>query len=95
MSIFHVFPCDTAYLPCQAQLVVGQHRGLPLPGRWDILLGRSSELLAIMSGRGGVPVGKVVVPTPSLHIHWSALLIAMFPNNAGTNNDLLGLKWHI
>lgn len=31
----------------------------------------------------------------SLHFHWSALLIAVFPNNAGTNNDLLGLKWYI
>lgn len=27
-----------------------------------------------------------------LHFHWSTLLITVFLNNAGTNNDLLGLK---
>lgn len=30
-----------------------------------------------------------------LCFHWRTLLISVLPNNAGTNSDLLGLKWHI
>lgn len=78
MSIFYAFPCDTAYLLWQAQLTIGQHRVLPLPGRWDILLGKSSELLAIMRGGGGVPVGKVgVMPAHPSPLAWLLLRISI------------------
>lgn len=78
MSIFYVFPCDTAYLLWQAQLVMGQRRGLPLPGRCDILLGKSSELLAIVSGGEGVPVGKVgVTPTHPSPLAWLLLHVSI------------------
>lgn len=78
MPIFYIFPCDTAYLLWQAKLAISQHRGLPLPGRWDILLGRSSELLAIMSGGGGVPVGKMgVTPAHPSPLGWLLFCVSI------------------
>lgn len=78
MSIFYVFSCDAAYLLWQTQLAMGQRTGLPLPGRWDILLGRSAELLAIVSDRGGVPVVKVgVTPAHPSLLAWLLLCISI------------------
>ena len=58
--IFSIFPYDTAYLSWQAQLATGQHRGLPLPGRWCIFLGRCSEPLAIASGGGESLLARII-----------------------------------
>lgn len=44
-------------------------------------------------GDASSPITPCLAASPQFH--WSTLLIAVFPNNAGTNNDLLGLKWHI
>lgn len=99
MLIFYGFPCDTAYLPWQAQLAMGQCRGLPLPGRWDIpLVSLSTGHLKSWRGspcwqKGGDARSPITSGlAASLHFHWSTLLIAVFLNNTGINNDLLGLK---